>query len=391
MFRTIASRGCVVAASVFMMGFGVDARASDPHVSNVRALQLDDGTKRVEVLYDLAGAPTNGATVSVAFSATGAAPYDITPQTSVLSGDIGTSIPNGGNRRILWDTAATLPANTYGTNYRAAVTGIDPGGSGNDITITLPGGVEMELVHIPAGTFQMGSPSGERGRLSPGDEDLHQVTLTRGYYLGKYEVTQGQWEAVMGTPMSSECGSLGVGNNHPVFCVSWDDICGGSTGADCVAGSFVGRLNTYLGSSKFRLPTEAEWERAARAGTQTEFSFDVSGNPNWDLHCGSFPEAESHMWWCGNTYPGGARQVGEFLPNGFGLFDMHGNLWEWVADWYTVSLGNETVSDPVGPPSGWNHVVRGGFWNHAAWSCRSASRNNGSTYEGVGFRLARSE
>ncbi len=192
----VISRVMILAAAAAVVA--ATASAADPTVSNVRAQQLTDGTKRVEVLYDLSGAPSGGATVLVAFSATGGSPYNITPQSSTLSGHVGTGVVNGSNRRIIWDAPATLPADSYGTTYRAVVTAVDPGG-GDEITITLPGGVTMNLVHIPAGTFMMGSPSDERGRVDR--EDLHQVTLTRGYYMGKYEVTQAQWQAVMGTPM----------------------------------------------------------------------------------------------------------------------------------------------------------------------------------------------
>ncbi len=261
----------------------------------------------------------------------------------------------------------------------------------SQITITLPGGVTMDLVYIPAGTFMMGSPTDERSR---GDlEDLHQVTLTQGYYLGRTEVTQAQWEAVMGTPMSSLCGSHGVGPEYPVYCVSWNDICGGSTGSDCLAGSFIGRLNALSGLSGFRMPTEAEWERAARGGTQTAFSFDTSANPGWNTICGSFPVAEPYMWWCYYNNPSGSFVVGSKLPNPYGLFDMHGNLWEWVGDWYG-SYEIPADPNPTGPASGSYRVARGGNWYYGSQFSRSARRyaDLASYAEfGFGFRLARSE
>jgi len=359
--------------------------AADPQVTNVRAQQVE-GSTEVEVLYDLSGAPSEGATVSVAFSATGDGPYGIVPGGAALSGDVGAGVRSGSNRRIVWDAAATLPPETYGTSYRAAVTAVDPGGGGETITITLPGGVPMELVYIPAGTFWMGSPADERGR---GDnEDLHEVTLTRGYYLGRTEVTQGQWEAVMGENPAS---GYGEGDDYPVYRVSWYDICGGSTGVDCLADSFIGRVNAHLGSNLYRLPTEAEWERAARAETRTEFSFPVPAE--WDILCGSFPEAEPYMWWCGNNDPFGTNPVQTKQANGYGLHDMHGNLWEWVADWYDGSLGTSSVENPTGPDSGSGRVVRGGGWGSFAQYCRSANRDYSNPgYRGlVGFRLARSE
>ncbi len=255
-----------------------------------------------------------------------------------------------------------------------------------EITVILPGDVALTLVRIPAGTFMMGSPADERGRYS--DEDLHQVTLTQDYYLGKYEVTQRQWQAVMGSNPSyfSSCGL-----DCPVEEVSWNDICGGATGSSCTATSFIGRLNAHLGTTAFRLPTEAEWERAARAGTQTEFSFPAPAG--WDVECGSFPEAEPYMWWCNNS-GSTSHPVGTKQPNAYGLYDMHGNVWEGVGDWYQEHLGTSPVTDPTGPSSGSRRVSRGGAWDYRGRFCRSATR----TYNGVpvgwgstnGFRLARS-
>ena len=372
----------------------VSAGAADPTVSNVRATQLAD--KTVEVVYDLSGAPAGGATVSVAFSQDSGATYTITPAGAALSGHVGAGIANGTNRRIVWNAAATMPAEFYRTTMRAAVTAVDPGGGGPEITVTLPGGVSLTLVRIPAGTFMMGSPTTERGRDS--DETQHQVTLTQDYYLGKTEVTQRQWHAVMGTPMPTSCGSYGTGDNHPVYCVSWDDICGGATGSSCTSTSFIGKLNAHLaatgqpGAGKFRLPTEAEWERAARGGTTGPFSFDTSANPSWDVGCGSFPQAEAYMWWCNNA-GGTTHAVGQKAPNPYDLLDMHGNEWEWVADWYG-SYPSSAVTDPPGPTTGSGRVFRGGGFYGDARGCRSAGRGYGSPgirYYFYGFRLARSQ
>ena len=179
--------------------------------------------------------------------------------------------------------------------------------------------------------------------------------------------------------------------------VSWNDICGGATGSSCTSTSFIGRLNAHLtatgqpGAGKFRLPTEAEWERAARGGTAGPFSFDTSANPNWDLYCGSFPQAEAYMWWCNNsgstTHPVGTKQA-----NPYGLFNMHGNVSEWVGDWYG-GYPSGAVTDPPGPSSGSRRVARGGGFTYFAQYCRSAYRSindpvNRDYY--VGFRLARS-
>ncbi|HSM51259.1 MAG TPA: formylglycine-generating enzyme family protein [Thermoanaerobaculia bacterium] len=262
--------------------------------------------------------------------------------------------------------------------------GFEEGGlgawSGAAMTVPLPGDVPLTLVLVPAGTFQMGSPESERGRGA--DETLHEVTLTEPYWLGTTEVTQAQWEAVTGTPMSAACGSYGVGPAFPVYCVSWEDIAG--------PGGFLDLLNTHLGTTLFRLPTEAEWERAARGGTQTRFSHgDVLA---CDDECGACAVHDLYMSWCGNLVSE-ARPVGSKGANPFGLHDMHGNLWEWVQDWYDAYPA-DPVADPTGPASGSHRVVRGGGWYYQAHFCRSAYRSYDaptSRNNIFGFRLARSQ
>ncbi|MCP5518841.1 MAG: SUMF1/EgtB/PvdO family nonheme iron enzyme [Verrucomicrobiales bacterium] len=206
----------------------------------------------------------------------------------------------------------------------------------------------LVLVLVPAGEFEMGSPANEAGRDS-NEGPVHTVRLERPFYLGKYEVTQGQWERVMGNNPSRFKGEA----RRPVESVSWMEAQG-----------FVSMLNDSLGGAaglRFALPSEAQWEYGCRAGTTTRFSF---GNEESGLG--------EYGWYTGN---GGGRThlVGGKQPNGWGLYDMHGNVWEWCSDWYgTYSVG--AVIDPKGPNTGSHRVYRGGGWSNGARICRSADR-----------------
>jgi len=260
-----------------------------------------------------------------------------------------------------------------------------PARAADEVTVMLPGDVEMVLVKIPAGTFMMGSPPGERGNIFD-NETQHQVTLTQDYYLGKTEVTQAQWQAVMGTPMRATCGNPAVGDDFPVYCVNWNDIEG--------AGGFMEKLNAHLGTTGFHLPTEAQWERAARAGTTTRFSHgDVL---QCDDDCGACAEHDPHMWYCGNNTPVGPKLVGTKQANPFGVHDMHGNLFEIVRDRYADDYGSgfgQSAIDPVGAGGSGDIVLKGGGAVSEVWLARSATRIGGSpSSQGqnteVGFRVA---
>jgi formylglycine-generating enzyme required for sulfatase activity len=228
----------------------------------------------------------------------------------------------------------------------------------------------MTFVLIPAGTFMMGSPEDEPGRHS--DETLHQVTLTKSYYMQTTEVTQGQWKALMGSNPSSfdECG-----DNCPVEYVSWNDV-----------QEFITELNKR-GEGTYRLPTEAEWEYAARAGSSTAFANgDITETGN-----GYDPNLDAMGWYFGNSryiiHPVGLKQ-----PNAWGLYDMHGNTWEWCQDIYNVDIYKSDQTDPIYIGEGSNRVIRGGGWNGYAQYCRSAYRDDSSPdarYGSVGFRLMR--
>ncbi len=257
--------------------------------------------------------------------------------------------------------------------------------SGKTIAIDLPGlpssAKPLEMIKIPAGTFTMGSPSDERGRISGMEWFPHEVTLTQGFYLGKYEVTQAQWEAVMGSNPASGS-SYGVGDDYPVHTVSWDDC-----------QTFIEQLNG-LGLGTFRLPTEAEWEYACRAGTDTRFSFgDALECSDSNSYCDLMDE---YMWWGGNrTYGGeqdGSKEVGRKLPNPWGLHDMHGNLFEWCSDrWQNPSARGPQI-DPQGPSASSPRALRSSGWSINARYCRSAirvSHSPGYRKDNLGLRLVR--
>ena len=269
--------------------------------------------------------------------------------------------------------------NVSGQSSPACATTASSGPSGQTYTNSL--GMTFNL--IPAGTFTMGSPSSELGRGD--DETQHQVTLTQSYYMQTTEVTQGQWRSVMGSNPSyfSSCG-----DDCPVETVSWDDI-----------QTFITAMN-QRGEGTYRLPTEAEWEYAARAGSTTALA---NGNISV-TDCSYDPNLDAMGWYCGNsdvTYAGcyncsswggptcaGPHPVGGKQPNDWGLYDMHGNVYEWCQDWYG-SYPTGAVTNPSGPSSGSARVLRGGSWGNGARICRSANRYYypGHRDYGIGFRL----
>ncbi|MBQ6328765.1 MAG: formylglycine-generating enzyme family protein [Kiritimatiellae bacterium] len=236
--------------------------------------------------------------------------------------------------------AMLLPAACAHAQGAAQTPPADGRKSGSEMSISLPGGAEMEMIWCAPGSFAMGSPDTELGRLD--DETRHMVSIKRGFWLGKYEVTQRQWESVMRSNPSRF-----KDPNRPVETVSWHDC-----------EMFLRRVNAALPGMSVRLPTEAEWEYACRAGSDNP----VSGS-------GSIGD----MAWYDMNSDSQTHEVGRNKSNAWGFYDMHGNVLEWCSDWFFVPPAEDVV-DPKGPPIGSFKVLRGGCWFFYDKDCRSAYR-----------------
>jgi len=235
-----------------------------------------------------------------------------------------------------------------------------------------------QFIQIKPREFRMGSSKGPKSGLT---ETSHTVILTKGFWMQKTEVTQRQWFLVMGENPSrfkerkkhcprSYVKEKGVSlcPKHPVENVSWKDV-----------QRFFSTLNFKNDGYTYRLPTEAEWEYAAGGGKQTDYSF--GNNPKWLRHYG----------WYSENHDNQTKAIAQKKANPFGLFDVHGNVWEWVSDWY-ANYPTGKITNPTGPKKGMYRVFRGGSWNDGSWYLRSAKRAFGtsdSRSEDVGFRLLR--
>lgn len=244
----------------------------------------------------------------------------------------------------------------------------------------------MKFVKIPGGCFQMGQNQTEQRLLKREGEvsnfekyfadelPQHKVCVDE-FWMGAHEVTQSEWEKVMGfNPAVFQ-----EGENYPVEMVSWDD-----------AQSFTGKLNELNDTTQFRLPSETEWEYAARAGTTTLYSTGDSIKGSEANFNGTFPFGLNLR----DEYRKSPTPVGSFSPNAFGLYDMHGNLWEWCNDWYQADYYQKSaIKNPLGPEEGQMRVLRGGSWFRYSAHIRSATRyKNKQTgqYADTGFRVVKS-
>lgn len=355
-----------------------------PSVTNVTASQRD-GTRLADISYDLEHSEDLESTITVE-ATTDEVNWSAL---SSVSGDVGSSIGVGVGKAIVWEGGSEWPAELF-PQVKIRVTADDGQGVG-----PAPEGFSL----IPAGTFTMGSPSGELGRDS--DETQHQVTLMKAFYIAKMEVTWNEWTSVRDWAATHGYDDLSIGVNgkngdisgtHPVTTVSWWDgikwcnarsemegltpvyYISASFGSENIMRSDASMPYPDWNANGYRLPTEAEWEYACRAGTSGPYAGE---------------NLDSLGWYSGN---GGSNThlVGGKPANVWDLHDMHGNVWEWCWDWYENYSGDST--NPTGPNSGTQRVMRGGAWGSSAGDCRSASRNRENPSDPdvlLGFRVAR--
>ena len=232
--------------------------------------------------------------------------------------------------------------------------------------------ISFKMIYIEAGTFIMGATDEQIGAFDD-ESPAHQVTLTKDYYMGETEVTQALWYAVMGqkptADVSAWSSTYGLGDNYPAYYISWNDC-----------QEFISKLNQLSGLT-FRLPTEAEWEYAARGGNKATTQTLYSGS-----------NTIGYVAWYTSNCSSSTQEVAGKAANVLGLYDMGGNVWEWCNDWYGSSYySSNPRTDPTGPTSGSYRVLRGGSWDYNATRCRVAYRNYSSVatrYSRGGMRLA---
>lgn len=234
-------------------------------------------------------------------------------------------------------------------------------GTGSPGTQQLPVTAAMEFVRVEPGQFMMGCSAGD-SQCNDDEKPAHRVRITKGFEIGKHEVTQTQWQTVMGTNPSNF-----KAPDRPVEQMTFDDM-----------QEFLQKLNARQDGYRYRLPTEAEWEYAARAGTTEPYAGSLNEVGWYNQNSGS------------QTHPAGQKQ-----PNAWGIYDMHGNVWEWVQDWYSANYYRSSpAADPAGPSGGEHRILRGGSWVNAAAEARVSLRSRSLTtplyvYNSLGFRCAR--
>ncbi|MBM3277852.1 MAG: formylglycine-generating enzyme family protein [Candidatus Handelsmanbacteria bacterium] len=366
----------MVGGAALLAGFwlwtAAAAASYGPVVTNVLAKQRP-GTKLVDITCDVQYAGSGPMVISVQVSADRGRTWQVPVRS--LSGDVGRGIRAGTGKHIVWDAGADLP-HAFGADYRPRVIAesTEPGEPGavveRELSAALPGGVTMEFVWVEPGFFLMGAAPGEKGRSSD-EAPQHEKEIGRGFYLGRFEVTQAQWEAVMVTRPWADGVYVLDQPECPAVNISWLDV-----------HQFIHRLNEAAGDSLYRLRTEAEWEYACRAGTTTRWSYSNAES-----------QLTAYAWFYENTWHAGsihAQPVGTMFSNPWGLYDMHGNVWEWRQDWfefYAASKAPAAGSRVVG-----RRVMRGGGFGNDASHLRSADRaasDPGTCGHDLGARLVR--
>lgn len=298
-----------------------------------------------------------------------------------------TSIPA---TMVLWLTAGFCLFNSYAfgdvsvSGKPSSAEEQNEARPGEPFLLHLGDGVTLELLWVEPGVFHMSSPANEAGRDD--DEPAFQATLCHGYWLGRFEVTQAQWSVVMGTN-PSEFSELGP--DAPVENVSWEDAM-----RFCRRVTRRERAWQRIPSQySFRLPTEAQWEYACRAGTTTAYAWGnrfPEGICNAENSEGTGEDGNVATFHKQGRPVSSSMPVGTFEPNAWGFYDMHGNVWEWCHDWY-ADYPAKPETEPNGPDTGEIKVLRGGSWFSGKGRCRSANRDwgdPGNRYHDLGFRLA---
>ena len=285
--------------------------------------------------------------------------YDVTTGFIFKSTPAMRTKTDGESMRNTCKTLAGILLGKSGGGSSSPGTNWSGGGGASTLTIRV-GNVSFEMVKVEAGTFTMGCTSEQGGDCHSDESPYHRVTISSDYYIGKYEVTQELWQAVMGNNPSNF-----KGFDRPVEMVSWND---------CV--EFCNELSRMTGR-RFRLPTEAEWEYAARGGRKST-NAKYSGS-----------SSVANVAWYTDNSGGQTHPVGKLRPNELGIHDMSGNVWEWCSDWYG-SYGSGSQTDPYGASSGQDRVLRGGSWRSLARGCRVSNRDDygpGSRTGNFGFRV----
>ena len=411
--KTVAT---LTAAAV--MGVAGMAQAAVPEVSAVTMLQRTN-SRIVDIGYTLAG---EEAIVTLSIETNGVPLPD--SAVTQLSGDVSTVVQPG-TRSIVWNAGKDWPEHSV-TDARALVTAWQTNSPPVCCVVDLTGGSTAETYPVKyytsVGALPYGGITNEiykssylvMNKISDGafnmGEGVCAVTLTQDFYAGVFEVTQGQWYQVMNAK-PSKYNDVSSWQYRPVEQASYDDIRGSSVGAgwptdnSVDTDSFIGRLRTKAGIAGFDLPTEAQWEYACRAGTQTYYSDGLATPANttsnaqmnvlgrYHYNGGKFFDGSNWVDPTSGCSPlNGTAIAGSYLPNAWGLYDMHGNVNEWCLDWYQATLEGGTDPKGAGAESGSSRVFRGGSWFNTASICRSAFRSSflpSSRFNFFGFRLVR--